>query len=264
MSMPFYVSPEQVMADKAEFARKGVARGKSSLVIECDVGILMMAENLSTLSKIGEIYDRVAFAGVGKFSEFDQLRKIGVRYADIKGYAYSRDDVRGRALANAYSQAVGDAFTQQLKPLEVEVVVAEVGDSTLAGHEKNAIYRIQYDATSIQGVAVYSVISFVAASITLVSMVVVMFRIDLELALVSMSVLPLLFGFSRAYAKRMKPRYKHVKDLESSALGVVQEILTGFRVVKAFGREQHEQQRAEQEPVDDERQHADPVEQPPI
>jgi len=147
MSMPFYVSPEQVMADKAEFARKGVARGKPSLVIECDAGILMMAENLSTLSKIGEIYDRVAFAGVGKFSEFDQLRKIGVRYADIKGYAYSRDDVRGRALANAYSQAVGDAFTQQLKPLEVEIVVVEVGDSTLAGHENNAIYRIQYDGS---------------------------------------------------------------------------------------------------------------------
>jgi proteasome alpha subunit len=145
--MPFYVSPEQVMADKAEFARKGVARGKSSLVIECDVGILMMAENLSTLSKIGEIYDRVGFAGVGKFSEFDQLRKIGVRYADIKGYAYSRDDVRGRALANAYSQAVGDAFTQQLKPLEVEIVVVEVGDSTLAGHENNAIYRVQYDGS---------------------------------------------------------------------------------------------------------------------
>jgi proteasome alpha subunit len=147
MSMPFYVSPEQVMTDKAEFARKGVARGKPSLVLECDAGILMMAENLSTLSKIGEIYDRIAFAGVGKFSEFDQLRKIGVRYADIKGYAYSRDDVRGRALANAYSQAIGDAFTQQLKPLEVEVVVAEVGDSTLAGHENNAIYRIQYDGS---------------------------------------------------------------------------------------------------------------------
>ena len=147
MSMPFYVSPEQVMTDKAEFARKGVARGKPSVVIECDAGILMMAENLSTLSKIGEIYDRVAFAGVGKFSEFDQLRKIGIRYADIKGYAYSRDDVRGRALANAYSQAVGDAFTQQLKPLEVEIVVVEVGDSTLAGHENNAIYRIQYDGS---------------------------------------------------------------------------------------------------------------------
>ena len=147
MSMPFYVSPEQVMADKAEFARKGVARGKSSLVIECSVGILLMAENLSTLSKIGEIYDRVAFAGVGKFSEFDQLRKIGVRYADIKGYAYSRDDVRGRALANAYSQAVGDVFSQQLKPLEVEILVAEVGDNTQVGHESNAIYRIQFDGS---------------------------------------------------------------------------------------------------------------------
>jgi len=147
MSMPFYVSPEQVMADKAEFASKGVARGKSSLVVECDIGILMMAENPSTLSKIGEIYDRVGFAGVGKFSEFDQLRKIGVRYADIKGYAYSRDDVRGRGLANAYSQVVGDAFSQQLKPLEVEIVVVEVGDSTLAGHENNAIYRIQYDGS---------------------------------------------------------------------------------------------------------------------
>ena len=147
MSMPFYVSPEQVMADKAEFASKGGARGKSSLVVECDIGILMMAENPSTLSKIGEIYDRIGFAGVGKFSEFDQLRKIGVRYADIKGYAYSRDDVRGHGLANAYSQVVGDAFSQQLKPLEVEIVVVEVGDSTLAGHEKNTIYRIQYDGS---------------------------------------------------------------------------------------------------------------------
>ncbi|MFP8878337.1 MAG: proteasome subunit alpha, partial [Myxococcota bacterium] len=117
MSMPFYVSPEQVMADKAEFARKGIARGKSSLVLACDIGIVMMAENPSSLQKIGEIYDRIAFAGVGKFSEFDQLRKLGVRFADTKGYAYSRDDVRGRSLANAYSQALGDAFTQQMKPL---------------------------------------------------------------------------------------------------------------------------------------------------
>ena len=110
-------------------------------------GILLMAENPSSLSKIGEIYDRIAFAGVGKFSEFDQLRKIGVRYADVKGYAYSRDDVRARALANAYSQAMGDVFTRELKPLEVEVIVAEVGDDSLAGHEKNTIYRIQFDGS---------------------------------------------------------------------------------------------------------------------
>jgi proteasome alpha subunit len=147
MSMPFYVSPEQVMADKAEYARKGVARGKSSVTLEYDGGILLMAENPSTLSKIGEIYDRVAFAGVGKFSEFDQLRKVGVRYADVKGYSYSREDVRAKALANAYSQAVGDVFTNQMKPLEVEMLVAEVGDDNLAGHERNAIYRVQFDGS---------------------------------------------------------------------------------------------------------------------
>jgi proteasome alpha subunit len=145
--MPFYVSPEQVMQDKAEYARKGVGRGKSSVTLEYAGGIALVAENPSTLSKIGEIYDRLAFAGVGKFSEFDQLRKIGVRYADVKGYSYSRDDVRGRALANAYSQAMGDVFTRELKPLEVEVIVAEVGDPELAGHEKNAIYRIQFDGS---------------------------------------------------------------------------------------------------------------------
>jgi proteasome alpha subunit len=147
VSMPFYVSPEQVMQDKAEYARKGIGRGKSSITLEYAGGIVLMAENPSSLSKIGEIYDRIAFAGVGKFSEFDQLRKIGVRYADIKGYQYSRDDVRGRALANAYSQAIGDAFTRELKPLEVEVIVAEVGDPELVGHEQNEIYRIQYDGS---------------------------------------------------------------------------------------------------------------------
>jgi proteasome alpha subunit len=147
MSMPFYVSPEQVMQDKAEYARKGISRGRSSITLEYDEGIVLMAENPSTLSKIGEIYDRVAFARVGKFSEFDQLRKIGVRYADVKGYAYSREDVRGKALANAYSQAMGDVFTRELKPLEVEIVVAEVGDPELAGHENSAIYRVQFDGS---------------------------------------------------------------------------------------------------------------------
>jgi proteasome alpha subunit len=145
MSMPFYVSPEQVMADKAEFARKGIARGKSIVALEFACGVLLIAENSTSLSKIGEIYDRVAFAGVGKFSEFDHLRKIGVRYADTKGYSYSRDDVRGKALANAYSQAMGEVFTREMKPLEVEVIVAEVGDDTLAGHENNALYRVKFD-----------------------------------------------------------------------------------------------------------------------
>ncbi|HJO21969.1 MAG: proteasome subunit alpha [Myxococcota bacterium] len=147
MSMPFYVSPEQVMADKAEYARKGISRGKSSVTLEFEGGVVLMAENVSSLMKIGEIYDRVAFAGVGKFSEFDQLRKLGVRYADTKGYAYSREDVRAKGLANAYSQAIGDAFTQQLKPLEVELIVAEVGDPGLVGQEHNSIYRVTFDGS---------------------------------------------------------------------------------------------------------------------
>ena len=148
MSLPFYVSPEQLMQDKAEYARKGISRGKSIVTLEYAGGILILAENPSTsLSKIGEIYDRLAFAGVGKFSEFDQLRKIGVRYADVKGYSYSREDVRAKALANAYSQAIGEVFTREMKPLEVEIVVAEVGDDRLAGHENNAIYRVQYDGS---------------------------------------------------------------------------------------------------------------------
>jgi len=145
MSMPWYVSPEQVMADKAEYAKKGIARGKSIVALEHSGGIVLMAENPTNLSKLGEIYDRIGFAGVGKFSEFDQLRKLGVRYADTKGYAYSREDVRGKALANAYSQAVGEIFTREIKPLEVEVIVAEVGDDRLAGQEKSSIYRVKFD-----------------------------------------------------------------------------------------------------------------------
>jgi proteasome alpha subunit len=145
MSMPFYVAPEQMMADKAEFARKGISRGKSIVALEYEGGVLMIAENSTSLSKVGEIYDRIAFAGVGKFSEFDALRKIGVRFADSKGYAYSRDDVRAKALANAYSQTMGEAFTREIKPLEVELIVAEVGDDSLVGHEKNALYRVKFD-----------------------------------------------------------------------------------------------------------------------
>jgi proteasome alpha subunit len=145
MSMPFYVSPEQVMADKAEFARKGISRGKSIVALEHQGGVLMMAENATTLNKIGEIYDRLAFCGVGKFSEFDQLRKVGVRFADTKGYAYSREDVRGRGLANAFSQVIGEVFTREIKPLELEIIVAEVADDRYEDHKSNSLYRIKYD-----------------------------------------------------------------------------------------------------------------------
>ncbi len=145
MSMPFYVSPEQIMADKAEFARKGIARGKSIVAVEYTGGVLMVAENSTSLSKVGEIYDRIAFAGVGKFSEFDQLRKIGVRFADTKGYTYSREDVGGKALANAYSQAIGEVFTREMKPLEIEIIVAEVGDDRWEDHQENSLYRVTFD-----------------------------------------------------------------------------------------------------------------------
>jgi len=145
MPLPYYVSPEQMMKDKAEYARKGIARGKSIVALEYRDGVLLVAENPSTLlHKISEIYDRIAFAGVGKYNEFENLRIGGVRHADMKGYSYSRGDVTGKSLANAYSQALGSIFTQDIKPFEVEVLVVEVSE---ANGSKNEIYHILYDGT---------------------------------------------------------------------------------------------------------------------
>ena len=145
MPLPYYVSPEQMMKDKAEYARKGISRGKAIVTIEYRDGILLVAENPSTLlHKISEIYDRIAFAGVGKYNEFENLRVAGVRHADVKGYSYSRGDVSAKALANAYSQGLGNIFTQDIKPFEVEVLVVEVVDPN---GSKNEIYHILYDGT---------------------------------------------------------------------------------------------------------------------
>lgn len=142
--MPFYVPPEQAMKDKADYARKGIARGRSLVATVYAEGILLAAENTSrALHKIAEIYDRIAFAGVGRFNEFDQLRVAGVRHADSKGYAYSREDVDARSLANGYAQAIGQVFTHDLKPLEVEILVAEVGVDAQA----NQLYHILYDGS---------------------------------------------------------------------------------------------------------------------
>ena len=128
MSMPFYVAPEQMMKDRADYARKGIARGRALVALVYDDGVAMVAENPSnTLRKVSEIYDRIAFAGVGKYNEFDQLRVDGVRAADLKGYQYSRDDVDARSLANRYAQILGQVFTHEMKPMEVEILVAEVG-----------------------------------------------------------------------------------------------------------------------------------------
>ena len=145
MPLPYYVSPEQMMKDKAEYARKGISRGRAIVAIEYRDGILLVAENPSTLlHKISEIYDRIAFAGVGKYNEFENLRVAGVRHADVKGYSYSRGDVSAKALANAYSQGLGNIFTQDIKPFEVELLVCEVAEHN---GSKNEIYHILYDGT---------------------------------------------------------------------------------------------------------------------
>ena len=122
MTMPFYVSPEQLMKDRADFARKGIARGRMVVVAQYDGGIAFLAENPSrTLHKVSEIYDRIGFAAVGKYNEFENLRVAGIRYADLRGYSYDRSDVSARGLANAYAQTLGTVFTQESKPYEVEI-----------------------------------------------------------------------------------------------------------------------------------------------
>jgi proteasome alpha subunit len=144
--MPFYVAPEQVMKDRADYARKGIARGRALIGIRYDEGILIVAENASnTLRKVSEIYDRIAFAGVGRYSEFEQLRIAGVRHADLKGYSFSREDVDARSLANAYAQILNQVFTHDIKPLEVEILVAEVGDESTHSHDQ--LFHILYDGT---------------------------------------------------------------------------------------------------------------------
>jgi proteasome alpha subunit len=146
VTAPFYVSPEQVMKDRADYARKGIARGRSLVATVAEDGVLLCAENPSrTLRKVSEIYDRIGFAGVGKYNEFDQLRIAGVRSADLKGFAFSREDVDARTLANQYAQMLGQVFTHEMKPMEVEILVAEVG------HERAAdqLFHIRYDGTLV-------------------------------------------------------------------------------------------------------------------
>lgn len=146
MPMPYYVSPEQMMQDKAEYARKGIAKGRSSIAMEYVDGILLAADNPSaSLHKVSEIYDNIAFAGAGKYSEFENLRKAGIRHADLKGFMYSREDVTGRSLANGYSQSLGTVFSQEMKPLEVEILVVQTG----INHHPNEMYRISFDGSII-------------------------------------------------------------------------------------------------------------------
>jgi proteasome alpha subunit len=144
MTNYFYVSPEQLTKDRAEFAQKGIARGRSIVAAIYDRGVLMVAENPSaSLNKISEIYDRIAFAGVGKYNEFDRLREAGIRWADSTGFTYSREDVDARALANYYAQHLGDMFTEGQKPLEVEILVAQLGNKV----RPTKLYRVAYEGT---------------------------------------------------------------------------------------------------------------------
>jgi proteasome alpha subunit len=144
MSVPFYASAEQIMRDRSEFARKGIARGRSVVVLRYTDGIVFVAENASSaLHKVSEIYDRIGFAAVGKYNEFENLRVAGIRLADMRGYSYDRRDVTARSLANAYAQTLGAIFTEQQKPYEVELCVAEVGMVS----DDDQIYRLSYDGT---------------------------------------------------------------------------------------------------------------------
>jgi len=146
MTMPMYVSPEQMMKDRADYARKGIARGRGAAAVTYADGILFCAENPSaTLRKVSEIYDRIAFAAVGKYNEFDALRIAGVRQADLRGYTFSREDVDARSLANWYAQILGQSFTHEMKPMEVEILVAEIGEHTA----DSQMFHILYDGTVV-------------------------------------------------------------------------------------------------------------------
>ncbi|EIE99355.1 proteasome subunit alpha [Saccharomonospora glauca] len=146
MTMPLYASPEQLMRERSELARKGIARGRSVVVLKYRGGVLFVAENPSpTLHKVSEIYDRIGFAAVGRYSEFESLRRGGIRHVDLQGYMYDRRDVNARALANVYAQTLSTIFTEQLKPFEVEICVAQVGDNS----DEDELYRLTYDGSIV-------------------------------------------------------------------------------------------------------------------
>src|SRR3954468_5580554 len=146
MTLPYYASPEQLMRDRSEYARKGISRGRSVAVLTYSDGVLLIAENpSSTLHKVGELYDRIGFAAVGRYSEFESLRVAGVRLAGVRGDSYKRRDVTGRVIANAYAQTLGEIFTQQMKPYEVELCVAEVGNVP----EADQLFRLTFDGSIV-------------------------------------------------------------------------------------------------------------------
>jgi proteasome alpha subunit len=148
VTLPYYASAEQILRDKTELARKGIGRGRSVIALTYDQGVLFVAENPSaSLHKVSELYDRLGFAAVGKYNEFENLRRGGILQADLRGYSYDRRDVTGRALANAYATTLGTIFTDQLKPYEVELCVAEVGYPEAP--KTPQLYRITFDGSIV-------------------------------------------------------------------------------------------------------------------
>ncbi|PRX45064.1 proteasome alpha subunit [Prauserella shujinwangii] len=163
MTMPLYASPEQLMRERSELARKGIARGRSVVVLKYRGGVLFVAENPSpTLHKVSEIYDRIGFAAVGRYSEFESLRRGGIRHVDLLGYQYDRRDVSARALANVYAQTLSTIFTEQLKPFEVEICVAQVG----ADSDEDELYRLTYDGSIVMDEPKFVVMGGQAEAIT--------------------------------------------------------------------------------------------------
>ncbi|HEX6361173.1 proteasome subunit alpha [Actinophytocola sp.] len=146
MTMPLYASPEQLMRDRSEYARKGIARGRSVVALKYAGGVLFVADNPSaTLHKVSEIYHRIGFAATGRYSEFDGLRRGGIRHVDLWGLANDPRDVSARLLVNVYAQTLASVFADQLKPYEVELCIGEVG----ATPEADRLYRLTYDGSIV-------------------------------------------------------------------------------------------------------------------
>jgi len=189
MPLPFYVSPEQMMQDKAEYARKGITKGKSIIALAGKQGILLVAENpSSSLNKISEIYDRIAFAGAGKYSEFENLRKAGIRYADLKGYSYGREDVTAKSLANAYSQSIGNIFSQEIKPLGDIIVVPGPGPKNLTGPRVDLTGDKEWD----QELGQFVEVDHTLHEIVLVTAVRVAHRVGIVLENINLTIDPVL------------------------------------------------------------------------
>ncbi len=234
MSVPFYVSPEQVIKDKADYARKGIARGRSVVVLQYDGGLMFVAENPSrALHKISEIYDRIAFAAVGKYNEFENLRVAGVRLADLRGYSYDRRDVTGRSLANAYAQTLGTIFTEAQKPYEVELVVAEVGDTP----NDDQIYRLTFDGSVADEhgyVAMGGSAEVIATGLARGWTEGLSFEAALRLAVDQLAAAPV-GGNGASEARTLTPGQLEVAVLERAREGRKFRRISGHRLAELFG-----------------------------